>query len=313
MNIIVTGGAGFIGSHVADAFIKEGHRVIIIDNLSTGREENINPKAEFHKLNINDPEVEDIFKNNKIDILDHHAAQIDVRKSVADPVFDADTNIIGAIKLMEYGRKYGVKKVIFSSTGGAIYGEPDYIPVDEKHPTRPMAPYGTSKLCFEQYLLYYNRLYNTDFTILRYANIYGPRQDPHGEAGVVAIFSNIMLEGKQPKIFGDGESTRDYLCVFDVVKANLMALEKGSGEIYNLGTGKETSVNELFENMRAVMKIDLEPIYAPARLGEVERIALDNTKAREKFGWKPDYNLDKGLAMTIDFFASRNVRGNVGK
>lgn len=305
MNIIVTGGAGFIGSNVADAFIKEGHRVIIIDNLSSGKRENINEKAEFHEIGIGDPAVEEIFKNNKIDILCHHAAQIDVRKSVTDPVFDATINIIDAIRLLEYCNKYDAGKVIFSSTGGAIYGEPEKIPADENTPALPLCPYGTSKLCFEKYLQYYKTLYGKEFTILRYANVYGPRQDPHGEAGVVAIFSGLLLEGKRPRIFGNGEQTRDYVYVGDVVKANLLALEKGNGIIVNLGTEVETSVNELLKAMTEITGDEFDPIYEPERPGEVQRISLANGKAKELLGWTPEVSLKEGLAETIEFFRKK--------
>ena len=306
MNIIVTGGAGFIGSNVADAFIKEGHRVIIIDDLSSGWRENINEKAEFHEMGIGDPRVEEIFKNNKIDILCHHAAQMDVRKSVADPVFDATVNIIDAIRLLEYCNKYKVGKVIFSSTGGAIYGEPEKIPADENTPALPLCPYGVSKLCFEKYLQYYKTLYGNEFTILRYANVYGPRQDPHGEAGVVAIFCGLLLEGKRPRIFGNGEQTRDYVYVGDVVKANLLALEKGNGIIANLGTGVETSVNEILKEMTDIMGKKFDPIYEPERPGEVQRICLANGKAKESLGWSPNVSLKEGMEKTIEFFRKKH-------
>ena len=305
MNIIVTGGAGFIGSNVADAFIEKGHRVIIIDNLSSGKKINVNEKAEFYEMGIGDPKVEEIFSSNKIDILCHHAAQIDVRKSVADPVFDASVNIIDAIKLLQLCVKYKVPKVIFSSTGGAIYGEPEKNPADENTPALPLAPYGTSKLCFEKYLQFYKNLYGLEYSILRYANIFGPRQDPHGEAGVVAIFSGLLLDGKSPKIFGNGEQTRDYLFVGDVVRANLMCLEGGDGIIVNLGTGVETSVNDLFNAMAKITGSKVKPIFEPERPGEVQRICLDAQKAKKLLGWEPKVTLEEGLEKTIDFFRSR--------
>lgn len=305
MNIVVTGGAGFIGSHVADAYIEKGHKVIIIDDLSSGKKENINLKAEFHHRDINDPEVEDIFKNNQIDILNHHAAQMDVRVSVADPVYDASINIIGGIKLMEYCRKYGVKKVIFSSTGGVIYGEPDYMPADEVHPIRPQCPYGVSKYSFENYMKYYYDLYNLDYTIFRYGNVYGPRQDPHGEAGVVAIFSGLLLKGEKCKIFGSGNSTRDYIYIDDIVRGNLMALEAGGGEIFNLGTGIATSVNTLYDKMKNLMKRNLEPQHEAERPGEIENICLDYKKAEKIMDWKPLTSMEEGLQKTISFFARK--------
>jgi len=305
MNIIVTGGAGFIGSNVADAYIKAGHNVIIIDDLSSGNKENVNEKAEFHHLNINDPKVEDIFKNNKIDVVNHHAAQIDVRKSVADPVFDATSNILGIIRLLEYCKKYDVPRFIFSSTAGAIYGEPEYIPADEKHPIRPLAPYGLSKYCGEKYIQYYHDLFDQDYVILRYPNVYGPRQDPHGEAGVVAIFSGLLLQGKQPKIFGSGEATRDYLYVGEIVRANLMVLDKGTNKLMNLGTGVETSVNDLFKKMRDIIGVDVEAIHMPDRPGEVQRISIEASYAKKTIGWEPEITLEEGLVKTIAFFRKK--------
>lgn len=305
MNIVVTGAAGFIGSNVADAYIKAGNNVIIIDDLSSGNRENINKKAEFHHLNINDPKVEDIFKNNKIDVVNHHAAQIDVRKSVADPVFDATSNILGIIRLLEYCRKYDVPRFIFSSTAGAIYGEPEYVPADEKHPIRPLAPYGVSKFCGERYIQYYHDLFDQDYVILRYPNVYGPRQDPHGEAGVVAIFSGLLLQGKEPKIFGSGEATRDYLFVGEIVRANLMVLDKGTNKLMNLGTGVETSVNDLFGKMRDIIGADVEAIHMPDRPGEVQRISIDAEFAKKTIGWKPEITLKEGLVKTIDFFRDK--------
>ncbi|MCD4783602.1 MAG: NAD-dependent epimerase/dehydratase family protein [Candidatus Eremiobacteraeota bacterium] len=305
MNIVVTGAAGFIGSNVADAYIKAGHNVIIIDDLSSGNRENVNKKAEFHHLNINDPKVEDIFKNNKIDVVNHHAAQIDVRKSVADPVFDATSNVLGIIRLLEYCRKYDVPRFIFSSTAGAIYGEPEYIPADEKHPIRPLAPYGVSKFCGERYIQYYHDLFDQDYVILRYPNVYGPRQDPHGEAGVVAIFSGLLLEGKQPKIFGSGEATRDYLFVGEIVRANLIVLDKGTNKLMNLGTGIETSVNDLFGKMRDIIGADVEAIHMPDRPGEVQGISIDASFAKKTIGWQTKITLEEGLARTIDFFRDK--------
>jgi UDP-glucose 4-epimerase len=302
MNILVTGGAGFIGSHVVDAFINHGHNVFVVDDLSSGKMQNLHPNAKFYHLAIGDPDVEKIFKNHSIDMVAHLAAQIDVRKSVADPGYDAKINILDSIKILEYSVKYGVKKIIYSSTGGAIYGEAKYIPADENHPIRPLAPYGVSKYAFEKYVEYFKDMYGLDYTILRYANVYGPRQDPHGEAGVVAIFSNLLLEDKDCKIFGDGEQTRDYVFVGDVVRANLIALEKGSGEVMNIGTGFETSVNELYKKMSRLMGIDRPAIYEPARPGEVNRISLSYKHARKVFNWEPEVYLDEGLKQTIEFF-----------
>jgi UDP-glucose 4-epimerase len=302
MNMVVTGGAGFIGSHVVDALVEKGHKVTVIDNLSSGKKENVNPDAQFYHLAIGDPKVEKIFQDNSFDMMFHLAAQIDVRKSVSDPVFDAGINILDSIKLLEYCVKYKVSKVIYSSTGGAIYGEPEYIPADEKHPVRPMAPYGISKYALEKYIEYFSDLYGLDYTILRYANVYGPRQDPHGEAGVVAIFSGLLLDGKQCKIFGTGEQTRDYAYVGDIVRANLLSIDKASGEILNLGTGVETSVNELHDKMCEILQIKREPVYEPSRPGEVDRISLDVKLAEKILDWTPKVNFYDGLKDTIDFF-----------
>jgi UDP-glucose 4-epimerase len=304
MNILVTGGAGFIGSHVVDKLIGEGHRVTVIDDLSSGKRQNINPQAVFHHLAIGDPELEKVFSSGSFDVLYHLAAQIDVRKSVSDPVFDASINIIDSIRLLEYSVKYSVKKIIYSSTGGAIYGEPKYLPADEKHPVRPLAPYGISKYAFEKYIEYFSDLFGLDYTILRYSNVYGPRQDPHGEAGVVAIFSGLLLEGKPCSVFGDGSQTRDYVSVADIARANLMSLNKASREILNLGTGVETSVNQLHKKMCDILGIDREPAYKPARPGEVDRISLDVSLAEEVLGWKPEVELQQGLRETIEYFRS---------
>src|SRR4030067_654229 len=250
MNILITGGAGFIGSNAADRFIREGHQVIVVDNLTTGKLKNLNPKAKFYKIDIKNREgLEGIFKENKIDIINHHAAQMDVRKSVDDPIYDADVNILGSLNLLQLAVKHKIKKFIFASTGGAVYGEQDYFPADEKHPQNPLSPYGISKLSLEKYLYFYKITYNLDYTILRYANVYGPRQDPHGEAGVVAIFIQKMLNKEQPIINGNGEQTRDFVYVGDVVEANILAMENnpeldsGTDNIFNIGTSIETSVS----------------------------------------------------------------------
>jgi UDP-glucose 4-epimerase len=305
MKILLTGGAGFIGSNVADAYVKAGHQVVIVDDLSTGKRENLNPGAEFHHMSIGDPGVEEIFRRHSFDLMNHHAAQIDVRKSVADPVFDATTNILHPIRLLKCCRQYGVKKVVYSSTGGAIYGEPVYLPADEKHQVRPLAPYGISKHVFEHYIELYHDLYGLDYTILRYGNVYGPRQDPHGEAGVVAIFSGLLLSGKPCRIFGDGGQTRDYVYVGDVVRANLMALDGGSGQIMNVGTGIETSVTDLYGEMARIIGTDAAPIHEAERPGEVSRIYLKIDHANRILGWKPQVSLKEGLENTINYFRSR--------
>lgn len=306
MNILVTGGAGFIGSHVADAFIAEGHNVIIIDDFSSGRKENVNPKAKVYAMDIQHPDVEKIFRDEKIDVMCHHAAQMDVRKSVADPKFDASVNVLGFLNLMEAGRKYGLKKVIFASTGGAIYGEQDYFPADEQHPTRPLSPYGITKLVTEKYLFFYKEVYGIQYVVLRYANIYGPRQNPHGEAGVVAIFTSKMLKGEQPVINGDGKQTRDYVFVGDVVRANLLALQYNGSNIYNIGTGIETDVNQLFKILKAHTGSSCNEVHAPAKAGEQMRSVISSKKIHEELGWAPTVTLEEGLKRTVEFFQSTN-------
>ena len=302
MKILITGGAGFIASHVADAFIEAGHDVVILDDLSTGFEKNINPKAKFVKLNICDKEVENLFKEEKFDVVNHHAAQMDVRRSVADPAFDANTNIIGTINLLQNSIKHGVKKFMFASTGGAVYGEQEYFPADENHPTNPVSPYGISKLSVEKYLFFYYNEYNLNYTILRYANIYGPRQNPFGEAGVVAIFSSKMLKGEQPVINGTGEQTRDYVFVKDVVKANLITLDDTRSDVYNVGTSKETDVNYLFNTLNEIIGKNYEEKHGPAAPGEQMRSVITSGKMFNKFNWKPSTELKEGLKETVEYF-----------
>ena len=306
MNILVTGGAGFIGSNVSDAFINEGHHVIILDNFSSGKQENVNPKAKVYRMDIQDPSVENIFRDEKIEVMCHHAAQMDVRRSVADPKFDASVNVLGFINLMEYGRHYGLKKVIFSSTGGAIYGEQDHFPADELHPLRPLSPYGITKLTTEKYLFFYKESYGIDHVILRYANIYGPRQNPHGEAGVVAIFTERMLKGEQPAINGDGKQTRDYVFVGDVVQANLFGLKYSGSNIFNIGTGIETDVNQLFQHVKKLTGSKCEEKHLPAKAGEQMRSVISSKKITEMLGWKPTVTLEEGLKRTVAFFKEKN-------
>jgi len=306
MNILVTGGAGFIGSNVADAFINEGHTVIILDDFSSGKQENVHPKAKVYKMDIQDARVEQIFRDEKIEVMCHHAAQMDVRKSVADPKFDASVNVQGFLNLMECGRKYGLKKVIFSSTGGAIYGEQDYFPADEQHPMRPLSPYGITKLVTEKYLFFYKEIYGIDHVILRYANIYGPRQNPHGEAGVVAIFSQRMLKGEQPVINGEGKQTRDYVFVGDVVQANLLGLKYTGSNIFNIGTGIETDVNQLFHHIKKLTGSTCEENHIPAKAGEQMRSVITSKKITDMLGWKPTVTLEEGLKRTVEFFKGKN-------
>ncbi|MBI1806757.1 MAG: GDP-mannose 4,6-dehydratase [Ignavibacteria bacterium] len=302
MNILITGGAGFIGSHVADACIKAGHAVVIIDNLSMGKRENINPKAEFVKADIRDESIRDVFRRNIFDAVIHLAAQMDVRRSVDDPIFDASVNILGTINLLENCRATAVRKFIFSSTGGAIYGEQEYFPADESHPLRPLSPYGITKLAVEKYLFYYKEVYGLQYISLRYANVYGPRQNPHGEAGVVAIFTNKMLAGEQAVINGDGKQTRDYAYVDDIVSANMFALEYSESDIFNVGTGVETNVNDLFRMLNASTGGTSKEIHGPAKKGEQQRSVLNYSHIHNVFGWRPSISLQEGLKRTGDFF-----------
>lgn len=302
MKILVTGGAGFIGSHIVDRFIQEDHKVAIIDNLSTGSETNINPKAKFFKVDIRSAVIDKVFEKFKPDILCHHAAQIDVRKSTDDPIFDAQVNIIGTLNLLRACVRHNAKKVVFASTGGAIYGEQDYFPADEKHPANPLSPYGVTKLTIEKYLLFFKETHGIDFVSLRYANVYGPRQNPLGEAGVVAIFSRKLLTGEQAVIYGDGKQTRDFVFVDDAVESNVLALKHPKSEIFNIGTGVETDINVLFGMLRDAAKSAQKEIHAPAKAGEQQRSVLDSSKAEKLLGWKPQFSVDQGLAKTVEYF-----------
>jgi UDP-glucose 4-epimerase len=313
VRILVTGGAGFIGSHVVDAYLAAGHEVAILDNFSTGQVGNVNPAAAVHRVDLRDqPGVEKTVSAFRPELVNHHAAQSEVPKSVADPAFDAQVNIVGALNLLKAGADHGVRKVIFSSTGGALYGEPDVVPADEDHPARPLSPYGTSKLAFEQYLGMFRRTFGLDYTVLRYANIYGPRQDFYAEEGrVIAIFASRMLEGKPVTIDGTGEQSRDMLHVGDVATANLAALENGSAGTFHVSTGIPVSVNEMFRKLALLTDYRLEPAYGPARKGDVYRIALDNGRAREHLRWEPRVSLEEGLSVTVDYFRQAVARPRV--
>jgi len=305
MKILITGGAGFIASNIADRYLELGHEVVIVDNLITGQKENIPSAAEFYKMDICDEALKNVFETERPDIVNHHAAQMDVRRSVADPIYDASVNVLGGLNILQNCVKYKVQKFIFASTGGAIYGEQDYFPADENHPTRPISPYGITKLTTEKYLFFYNLTYGLKYTVLRYANVYGPRQNPHGEAGVVAIFSKKMLKREQPKINGEGTQTRDYVFVGDVVKANELALTTGDNKIYNIGTGIETDVNELFRKIAGFMDHPVEELHGPGMPGEQMRSVLDASYIKKELGWKPSVNLNDGLQKTVDFFRGK--------
>lgn len=303
MKILVSGGAGFIGSNLVDAFIKRGHSVAVVDNLSSGKKKNVNPRARFYKADITDAKaIESVFKKERPQVLSHLAAQIDVRRSVTDPRYDADVNIGGTLNLLESGRKNGLKKVIFSSSGGTIYGECGSRPPTESVPGNPLSPYGIGKFTIEFYLKFYAEIYGLKYTALRYANVYGPRQDPHGEAGVVAIFAQRMLKGEDVFVFGDGKQTRDYVFVGDVVDANVRALTRGHNDIFNIGTGKLTSVIDLARAMGRIIGYQNQPVKKPARPGELFRSFLDCRKAGKHLGWKPSVELSAGLTRTIDYF-----------
>ena len=303
MRILVTGGAGFIGSNVVDAYIKAGHEVFIIDNLSTGKKDNLNPQAKFFQLDLRDKSLGEVIAQIKPELINHIAAQIDVRKSVADPVYNADVNELGTLNLLNAAVAVKVKKVLFSSTGGAIYGEvKKKSGATEEHPQEPISPYAITKRSVELYLYAYKVNHGLDYTVLRYGNVYGPRQDPLGEAGVIAIFIGKMLKGERPMIFGDGEQLRDYVYVGDVAAANMIALEKGSGEIFNVGTGKGTSVNTLFLLLKELLKFQAEAIYQPPRAGELFRSVLNIKKSKKELGWRPTVGMKKGLKKTLQWY-----------
>lgn len=307
MKILVTGGAGFIGSNVVDRYIADGHDVVIVDNLSTGKKANLNFKARFYQVGIEEADLEGVFKKEKPDIVNHHAAQIDVRKSVAEPAFDANVNIIGSLNLFEQCVKSKVKKVIFASSGGAGYGEQIRFPADEEHPFQPLSPYGITKVSVELYLYFYAITYGLDYTILRYSNVYGPRQDPLGEAGVIAIFTNAMLRNETPIINGDGKQTRDYIYVDDVVEANVLSLSKGSRQAFNIGTGIETDVNKLGEKLSNLIGYKGQIKYGPPRPGEQRRSVIDPGKARKQLGWEPLVSFDEGLKKTIEWHRMTHI------
>ncbi len=338
MRVLVTGGAGFIGSHLVDALVAEGHRVAVVDDLSSGKEKNLNPDARFYRLDICSPELEKVFRDEKIEFVNHHAAQIDVRRSVADPREDARVNIQGLLNILDNCRRFQVQGLVFASSGGVVYGEPQDLPVVEDYPKGPLSPYGVSKLSSEYYLYCFAQVMGLPYVALRYGNVYGPRQDPHGEAGVVAIFGLKMLAGETPVIYGDGEQLRDYVYVGDVVQANLLAMrrlldgrdKKGvpgngggaacagapgksalapgmpgiDGPAYNIGTGVGTSVNQLFDLLRDLTGYRGEAQRGPERPGELRRIYLDCSRAFRELGWRPKVSLREGLGRTVEFLAA---------
>jgi len=309
VKILVTGGAGFIGGHVAAACVEAGHEVVVMDDLSTGKRANLHPGVRFYEVDIRDgAAVGDVFAREQPELLEHHAAQMDVRKSVADPVFDANVNIVGLLNLMEHGRANGLRRVVFASSGGTVYGEQETFPATEEHPTAPLCPYGIAKLATEYYLYFYRETYGISYVALRYANVYGPRQDPHGEAGVVAIFSERFLRGEPAVINGDGKQTRDYVFVGDVVRANLSAIESDFCGALNIGTGIETDVNTLFRILCELTGSDAPEQHGPPKEGEQRRSVLDAGRAGEVLGWSPRVGLKDGLSAAVEFFRERVAR-----
>ncbi len=305
MRILITGGAGFIASHVQDTYIKEGHEVAVLDNLVTGNRAKLNPKSKFYELDIRSEKIKEVLQEFRPEVISHHAAQMDVRKSVIDPIYDCQVNGIGMLNLLEQGRQCGLKKMIFASSGGAVYGEQGAFPADETHRTDPASPYGITKLLGDKYLQFYQETYGIDAVSLRYANVYGPRQNPHGEAGVVAIFISKMLKGEAPTINGDGLQTRDYVFVADVVNANLAALRPGVKGIYNIGTGIETNVVEIFQNLAKILGFPSAAQHGPAKAGEQQRSVISAQKFQREHGWKPEFSLAEGLKKTVEFFKNK--------
>ena len=299
---LVTGGAGFIGSNMVDRLLQLEYEVVVIDNLSTGKIKNLDSAAVFHHTDITQPAINEIFQQEQPDIVFHMAAQTSVTQSTKDPIKDANANILGTLRVIEASRRVGVEKIVYSCTGGALYGEPETIPCVEETPLVPESPYGMSKCIGEQYLDFYYRLYRLNFTSLRYGNVYGPRQDPHGEAGVVSIFTQAMLEGKQPQIFGDGTQERDFVAVSDVVDANVFAIHRGDGKSMNIGSGETTTINRIFELLQDITGYKWDPLRAPSRVGEVYRISLDSSRAYQELGWLPKIELEEGLKITVDYF-----------
>lgn len=303
MNILLTGGAGFIGSHIADAYLASGHSVTIIDNLSTGRRKNIPAGAMFFEADIRDPDaVQRVFASSRFDLVNHHAAQMDIRRSVADPVYDASVNILGVLTILQEAVRTGVTRIVFASSGGAVYGEQTAFPAGESHPTHPISPYGVAKQTTEQYLFYYHTVFGLDVVCLRYANIFGPRQNPEGEAGVVAIFANKLFAGQQPIINGDGKQTRDYVFVSDVVRANMLVSGARGFQVFNIGTGRETDVNQIFQGVRAAVGSACAEQHGDAKKGEQRRSVLSHEHIRQAFGWTPGVTLEEGLRTTVDYF-----------
>lgn len=302
MKILVTGGAGFIGSHIADRFLAAGHQVCVVDDLSTGFRHNVAPGIRLHEVDIREARLTGVFESEKPEVVCHQAARANVRESLEKPLLYAEVNVVGSLNVLECCRRFGVRKVIYASTGGAVYGPPRQLPVSEDHVINPLDPYGASKHHVEHYLHLYRENFGISYTSLRYPNVYGPRQNPFGEAGVVAIFARQMLDRGRPIIYGSGEQERDFVSVSDVAQANLLALEKGDGEILNIGSGLGTSVNTIFSTLARLTGYSGEAVHGPAKMGEVYKIYLNAGRAREILGWSPKIGLMEGLGATVDFF-----------
>jgi UDP-glucose 4-epimerase len=305
IKVLVTGGAGFIGSHLVDRLVQEGNQVIVIDNLSTGKRKQVNKKAQFYKMDIRSKRIERVFRKERPLIVVHLAAQMNVRLSTEDPVFDADVNILGTLNLLEHAVKHGVRKVSFASSGGAVYGEQEVFPAAESHRTDPLSPYGISKLAGEKYLAYYTNTTGLRHVVLRFGNVYGPRQEPEGEAGVIAIFSKLMLEGGQPIINGTGKQTRDFVYVDDVVESIMVTIGEDIQGIFNVGTGQEATVNECYGIIKELTNSSCKDLYGAAKKGEQFRSVLDVMKLRKGFDWDPQVSLPEGLKMTAEFFKAQ--------
>jgi UDP-glucose 4-epimerase len=313
MKVLVTGGAGFIGSHIVDAYCELGHDVVVLDDLSTGHVENVNPAARLVHMDVRDPAIDELFAAESFQVVNHQAARGNVRASIEDPIVYADVNVVGGVKLLESSRKHGVRKFIYASTGGCVYGEPKYVPSDEGHPIAPRDPYGASKASFELYLPVFAHIWGLNYTIFRYPNVYGPRQDPFGEAGVVSIFLGQVFRGEQPVINGDGEQERDYVFVADVARANILALDRGDDDVFNVGWGVGTSVNTIFRTVCQLTGREVPEVHGPAKVGEVRRSCLDSSKARRTLGWVPTVELSDGLAQTAAFVDSATVPGRIAR
>jgi UDP-glucose 4-epimerase len=307
VNILVTGGAGFIGSHIVNTYIEAGHCVTVVDNLSSGRLQFLNPKAKFYEIDILNPKITDVIKSEKINAINHHAAQISVSESLINPLIDANSNIMGTLQLLQCAVSLDIGKFVFASTGGAIYGEQIYFPANEDHPCQPLSPYGISKLSAENYLKFYKEQFGLSTTVLRYSNVFGPNQNPQGEAGVVAIFCERLIKDQKPVICGDGEQTRDFISVRDIAQANLIALDHSCTGTFNVATGNETSVNSLTECLLRVSGKKISAVHSSARQGDQSRSVIDYKKFYDGFGWQPKVSLEQGLVETYSFFQNQTT------